>query len=45
MVDELHEFELPIGPLRVGDVLEGPRQLLDGHVHLGDGVVGGAVVK
>ncbi len=41
MVDQLHELELPVGPLGVGDVLEGPAQLLDGHVLLGHAVVGG----
>ena len=42
VVDQLHQLELPVGSFGVSHVLEGPTQLLDGHVLLGDAVVGGA---
>ena len=42
VVDEFHELELPVGPLRVGHVLERPRELFDGHVLLGDAITGRA---
>lgn len=34
VVDTFHEHQLPVGPLGVGLVLEGPAQLLDGNVPL-----------
>lgn len=42
MVDQLHELEFSVGSLRVCHVLEGPAQLLDGHVLLAHRVVRGA---
>lgn len=45
VVDQLHELELAVGPLGVGDVLEGPRELLYRDVLRRDGVVGGAAKR
>lgn len=39
MIDKLHELEFTIGPFGVRHILEGPRQLLDGHVLLRHRVV------
>lgn len=41
VVDEFHEFELAVGPLRVRHILEGATELLYGHILLGDGINGG----
>jgi len=38
VIYKFHKFKFPIGPLRVRHVLEGPAELLDGNVLLGDGV-------
>ena len=45
VIDQLHQFEFSVGSLGVGHVLEGPAQLLDGHVLLAHRVVGSAENK
>lgn len=39
MIDQLHELELSVGPLRVRHVLKRSGQLLDRHILRSDGVV------
>lgn len=39
MIDQLHELELSVGPLRVRHVLKRSGQLLDRHILRGDGIV------
>ena len=45
MVDQFHEFELPVGPFGMSHILERARQLLDGHILLGHGVIGSAEIE
>jgi hypothetical protein len=45
VIDEFHELELAVGSFGVRDVLEGPAQLLDGHILLRDGIVGRAEMQ
>lgn len=40
VINELHEFEFPIRPFGVCDILEWSGQLLDGHILLRHGIVG-----
>lgn len=39
MIDQLHEFELSVGPLRVCHVLKRSGQLFNRHILRSDGVV------
>lgn len=39
MIDQLHELELSVGPLRMRHVLERSGQLLDRHILRSDGIV------
>jgi hypothetical protein len=39
VIDQLHELEFPVGPLRVCHVLKGSRQFLDRHILCSDGVI------
>lgn len=39
MIDQLHELELSVGPLRVRHVLKRSGQFLDRHILRGDGIV------
>lgn len=43
VIDQLHELEFSVGPLRVCYILEGSRQLLNRHILRSDGIVRRAV--